>query len=700
MDHEAHLREKAKLLLQRERELFEVRTKHEQMSIWLSLGQSLPKLFVNPGASLVQVCEGLRQLLVATLRLQRVLIVEVHSGALRPLAPAGPERLFAADAAALLESQPAGSCNEPREPAMLALAETLGLQRFMWSKISPPGRPCLLLAGGFDRNKARFQSPFVESDAAHFNNAAQHIQSLLANALLVDELRQERDQLRRTNLTLEHRDRELQLATEQLRAANEGLEQRVRERTQELAAKNRDLRLVLDNVDQALMTIDLDGRLAPERSTVVDQWFGPYAGRAPFFEYVAEDRKFAEAFLNGLDTLRDGILPLDVCLQQMPKRLVVNQRQFECRYLPISEGEELKGLLLVVDDMTERLARLQEELEQRELLAAFMALTRDRTGFLAFFDESERMLADLSGDSRDDLSVKQILHTLKGNASVFGLNALAGLCEQAESEIEVDGRLHARTLERLRARWKSIAHTLRAVVSGDIQNSIEVSERDLACLAECAQRGASGSQIVSDLRRLRWELVERSLRRLGQHAEVLARRLGKGEIEILVDADQVRLDPERWAPLWSALVHIVRNAVDHGLESPQRRFESGKRSRGTLRLAAHVANSNLHIEIEDDGQGIDWDAVRQLCQERGRPSGTRKDLVDAVLAPDFSTRKEATELSGRGIGVAAVAAVVRELEGTLAMASEPFQGTCWSLTLPIDAAEASVRYAGVRQDAK
>src|SRR5512145_1364840 len=183
-DELASHREKAQLLLQRERELFDLRSMQEQLTAWLSIGQVLPQVLLN--GSLDEVWIRLRKTLINKLRLQRVLLLEVNAESLRPLAPAGPACPLPAELREMLEAVPWGVCNDPEEATsqsgIAALAGHLGLHRFLWSRIVCDGRRPVLMAGGFDRAKASFHAPFGDFDAAHFNNAAQHVETLLANA--------------------------------------------------------------------------------------------------------------------------------------------------------------------------------------------------------------------------------------------------------------------------------------------------------------------------------------------------------------------------------------------------------------------------------------------------------------------------------------------------------------------------------------
>lgn len=244
------------LLLQRERELHEARLELDQIAVWLGIGQALPALFLHRDRSSA-VWRDVRKRLLGKLKLQRVLVLEIHADTLRPLAPPGPDRPLAIEARLLLDARPWGLCNEPERgtdgSGLSALAQAFDLHQFMWSRITCAEGPPVVLVGGFERDKSVFQSPFADNDAAYLNNAAQHMEALLANALFVAELEREKDQLRQANLSLEARDQALRDAAADLRAANETLEQRVRDRTVELANRNRELRELPHRIQTSML---------------------------------------------------------------------------------------------------------------------------------------------------------------------------------------------------------------------------------------------------------------------------------------------------------------------------------------------------------------------------------------------------------------------------------------------------------------
>ncbi|MCW5804170.1 MAG: hypothetical protein KIT31_17485, partial [Deltaproteobacteria bacterium] len=139
-----------------------------------------------------------------------------------------------------------------------------------------------------------------------------------------------------------------------------------------------------------------------------------------------------------------------------------------------------------------------------------------------------------------------------------------------------------------------------------------------------------------------------------------------------------------------AVLHLVRNAIDHGLEPAAERVAAGKPERGALRIASALRGDALTISVEDDGRGIDFDRVRARAVELGLnvPAGAHDDDHDGWLEllchPALSTRAQPDEVSGRGVGLAAARAAIAEVGGALSFVSVWGGGTAWRIAIPID----------------
>jgi two-component system chemotaxis sensor kinase CheA len=484
---------------------------------------------------------------------------------------------------------------------------------------------------------------------------------------------------------------ELDESYKNLEALNRTLEHRVEERTRELGERNRDMRLVLDNVNQGFLTMSREGILAEERSAIVTRWFGPSSPNQQFASYIGQrSPAFAEAFELGYEALLEGVLPLELCLAQLPSRLHDRERELEFSYHAIWEERGLKGLLIVVNDITEQVMHARQEADRAELLAMVQGFMRDRSGFLAFFDEASHLL-DTYGDSDGDIATrKRVLHTLKGNAALSGFRVVAELCHRAEGQLAEANEGEAQgTLAALRDRWQTLSDTLATLLGERGRNVIEIQAGELEALLEELQAVGAPARLATRLASWKLEPAERSLGRLARYARSLAQRLGRGEIQVDVDGGGVRLDPQRWKGLWSELVHVVRNAIDHGLEPAEERHAASKQTPPRLRLRTSAAGDRLAIEIEDDGRGIDWEAVAVAARQRGIPCGTAEELMSALFAPDVTTRDKVTLTSGRGMGLASVADRVHELGGDITVDSRKGHGTRFRFVLPLTSAAAT-----------
>jgi two-component system chemotaxis sensor kinase CheA len=494
------------------------------------------------------------------------------------------------------------------------------------------------------------------------------------------------DELEQLGVAFNQMVEELNESYVRLEGLNRTLEERVEARTRELAGRDRDLRLVLDTVNEGLMTVDLEGRLAQEHSAMIDRWFGPYSGATLLSDYLQPiDENFALFFQLAYEALRDDILPFEVNIAQFPSRLRHQERVFQFSYLPMFEAEQLSGLLVTVNDITAELALTRHEAEQRELLAVFEGLMRDRQLFLSFFDEASDLVEGIGAPDVSLENLRRLVHTLKGNASLASLNVVAEICHDIEDQIEQtqgNGADPTAKILVLRERWRMLAQSLRSFLGDRGRSTVEVEIGAIERLVDDLSRGANVGQLATRVAAWRCAPASRLFARLGDHARSLAGRLGRGDLIVEIDSDGVLIDPQRWAPVLAELIHLIRNAVDHGLEPSAQRAPLGKPVRPRLRLGAHLRPEGFLLEVEDDGKGLDWEAIRRAARRRGLPADSEAELLKALFTGGVSTRADVTATSGRGIGLAALHRRVQELGGHITVSSRPWVGTCWRLQFP------------------
>jgi two-component system sensor histidine kinase and response regulator WspE len=167
-----------------------------------------------------------------------------------------------------------------------------------------------------------------------------------------------------------------------------------------------------------------------------------------------------------------------------------------------------------------------------------------------------------------------------------------------------------------------------------------------------------------------------------------AREIGR-DVRLIMSGENTPVDREVMRRLEAPLGHLIRNAVDHGIEPPSERASVGKQERGTIRVAARHAGGRLLVSVEDDGRGIDLDAVRGRIVHRGLADDLAADamseteLLAFLFLPGFTLRDEVTSISGRGVGLDAVHTAVREIGGDVRVVRAVSSGTRFELQLPL-----------------
>jgi len=186
---------------------------------------------------------------------------------------------------------------------------------------------------------------------------------------------------------------------------------------------------------------------------------------------------------------------------------------------------------------------------------------------------------------------------------------------------------------------------------------------------------------------LRMVPVKATFQKMARLVRDLAKKAGK-QVELVLSGEDTELDKTVVDKIGDPLVHMVRNAVDHGIESNvQERRQRGKRDKGRVELRAFHKGGNIYIEIQDDGRGLDREVILAKGKERGlvRDGETLSDreVFNLVFEPGFSTAKKVTDVSGRGVGMDVVKRNITDLRGNVEISSELGKGSTFSIRLPL-----------------
>jgi len=182
--------------------------------------------------------------------------------------------------------------------------------------------------------------------------------------------------------------------------------------------------------------------------------------------------------------------------------------------------------------------------------------------------------------------------------------------------------------------------------------------------------------------------VEKVFKKFPRIVRNLARDLGK-EVDLQIIGEETELDRSVVDEIGDPLIHLIRNALDHGLETPDERLAAGKSRNGTVVLAAAHEGNQIVISIKDNGRGIDPDRVSRKALEKGliteeqlATMGSR-EVLDLLFLPGFSTKEQATDLSGRGVGMDVVRTNIRKLNGIIEIKNDLGHGSEFILKLPL-----------------
>ncbi|HEX2603122.1 MAG TPA: HAMP domain-containing protein [Oxalicibacterium sp.] len=498
-------------------------------------------------------------------------------------------------------------------------------------------------------------------------------------------------------------------------AFNEMIE-KIQQASSQLKQKTADMQAMLQHIPQGILTIIEGNRIHPEYSAFLETVFETQdiAGR-DLMDLVFANTRLGADTLAQIEAIGGACIGEDVMNFAFNEHLMVGEVEktmadgrvkiLDLSWSPITDDTDtVIRLMLCVRDVTELrklTAEANEQKRELEMIGEILAI--DAGKFLEFIASARRFLDDNEQIVRQNpeataFAIAKLfrnMHTIKGNGRTYGLLHLANIVHAAEQHyddlrhpdtgavwnqehllneltavralIDRYARINEVTLGRRNAEDSdSDRHTL-TVDRKHIQESLHRLETvNTANLHELV---AARNAVRRTLRLLGTEPIADMLAGITDSLPALASELGKPAPTMLVEDNGYVAHAHAGPVLKNVFMHLIRNAMDHGLESVEERLAAGKPEVGTIKLEVGVLDGMAHMALSDDGRGLALARIRQTAIEREliTPEATPSDaeLARLIMQAGFSTRKEVSNVSGRGVGMDAVLDFVTREQGRI-----------------------------------
>jgi len=502
-----------------------------------------------------------------------------------------------------------------------------------------------------------------------------------------------------------------------LRDINENLENLVAERTKALREKTNDIQAMRQNMPQGVATVTADGLLHPEYSAYLETIYETrdVAGREVMSFLFGRAKLGADA-RDQVSVAIASTLGEDRMNYDFNSHLLVPEVELEMaggasKFLELSwspicaDDDTVEKLMVCVRDVTELKRLAAESAGQKrelELIGEILAVSQEK--FQSFIESAHAFLIEnrqaIEAQTARNLDAVNLLfrnmHTIKGNARTYGLLHLTNVvheAEQAYDQLRKDetavwdapallAQLDA--VESLVNEYAKINdHTLGRKGPGrrgSVEKFLMVDRAQLASTLGLLQQVDGNSldslrAAVKDaertLRLVGTESLQEALSGLVEGLPSLARELGKEAPRFVVDDGGMRVKSQLSGLLRNLFSHLLRNAVDHGLEAAAERQSHGKPAQGLIELRAIGDAQQFNLLLRDDGRGLALARIRTRAVERGLIAADAvlndADAAELIFEPGFSTAEAVTEVSGRGVGMDAVRDFLRREGGSISV---------------------------------
>jgi two-component system chemotaxis sensor kinase CheA len=389
-----------------------------------------------------------------------------------------------------------------------------------------------------------------------------------------------------------------------------------------------------------------------------------------------------------VDQVFEDFLPESVSLDQLPKRFSVCDRILALEGSTVRNLEnKVEFILFTLTDISD-LEKAEREASENKML---IRILQSMDSFRSFIHETKVGIqaAKIELAKENQTGIREQLHTLKGNSGAFGLMTLSRLVHDIEDKRHVDRGDLIRIEEEVCHFLNTYSDILHVRYEMDSEEVFHVKRSQIEELNDRVQVLQNSTLLFDEvqawLATIQQKPASALLGPVDDYVEKLAHDLGKS-VKISISGGDTPMRPDVMLPVAQNLIHLIRNAIDHGIEDPWDR--GTKPACASIEVSFSETSDSWRVLVRDDGKGIDTQKVlakaleAQIITPESVVHFTEQDIVQLVFRDGFSTRSSASEISGRGVGMSAFANAVHEAGGNLKVRTTSGQGTEFDIEIP------------------
>ena len=468
--------------------------------------------------------------------------------------------------------------------------------------------------------------------------------------------------------------------------------------SQELVSANRAINSIMNSLKQGFLTFDKNGICNPIYSAECLKLLEEVPSGKHITKLLKLNEEQAANFKSLLEIAfnKTTAMPFSSLFQLAPKKFEHSEGlHISIDYKPeTNKSGKLESIVLIATDITAQVLAEKKAKEQQNIFEAIERVLRNRRAFGSYMNQMLELLNFLEKNEKnyDIIKLGREIHTLKGGAGLFKLENLSKLLHNLEEALQPNKSYPENYLQ-IKQEIEKILYKFNELLTTNVLELEKEHNFDKKNVFKFANYLAENN--LTDLREkyiydVCTESLIENIRFYDYLLNDIAKILNKSINPILFTGQDVMIVVNNYKATLDSLVHIFRNIMDHGIESPEERKQIGKNPTGNIEVNLCLNNENdkkiISIKITDDGQGIDAKQIREKLklkyQDKNWDSYSDYEIIQQIFMPEFSSKDKANQYSGRGIGLNAVKDEIEKIGGNISATTNLGRGTEFNIKLP------------------